>query len=120
MMRACPQQNATGSWRTPRLESASPYCYHLACGFGRALVVNTNGDAFTQANACLDDGYIGDLFADELLDLLHSSAHDRTIKHRLARAAVCERCRFGRHCSRIPLIEALPSERAYGLIEITG
>jgi uncharacterized protein len=78
-----------------------------------AVIVNTNGDAYTHADAYTQDGYIGNLFVEPLLDVLQSELHRRTIELRLARSATCHRCQFGHGCSRLPVIEALPSERAY-------
>jgi uncharacterized protein len=78
-----------------------------------AFIINTNGDTYSHAEAYSAAGWMGNIFRQPLLDILRSPAHDNSLAPRLARARVCTACRFGSFCSRVPLIEALPSERAF-------
>jgi uncharacterized protein len=78
-----------------------------------AVIINTNGDAYDHSDAYSPEGYIGNVFSEPLLKIMRSSAREATVQRRLERAQTCEACEFGRSCSRIPLTEALPSERAY-------
>ena len=78
-----------------------------------AYIVNTNGDVYSHAEAYSPEGLMGNLFADTFGAILRSDAHARSLVPRIERAATCDACRFGRSCSRVPLVESLPSERAY-------
>jgi uncharacterized protein len=78
-----------------------------------AYIINTNGDAFSHSEAYSPAGWMGNIFSHSLLDIIHSPAHARTLVPRLQRAHVCDACKFGSACSRIPIIESLPSERAF-------
>lgn len=78
-----------------------------------AYIVNTNGDVYSHAEAYSAAGYMGNLFTDSFRSVIHSEAHDRSLAPRVTRGRTCEACRFGRSCSRVPLIESLASERAY-------
>jgi uncharacterized protein len=79
-----------------------------------AYIVNTNGDVFSNADAYTTTGWMGNVFRQPMLDILHSPEHERSLVPRLERAKVCETCRHGTACSRLPLIEAVASERAAG------
>jgi uncharacterized protein len=78
-----------------------------------AYIVNTNGDTYSHAEAYSPAGWMGNIFRQPMLDILRSPAHKKSLAPRVQRAQVCRACRFGASCSRIPLIEALPSERAF-------
>lgn len=78
-----------------------------------AYIVNTNGDTYSHAEAYSPAGLMGNIFRQPLLDILRSPAHKKSLAPRLERAQVCDACDFGSACSRVPLIEALPSERAF-------
>lgn len=78
-----------------------------------AYIVNTNGDAYSHAEAYSPSGWMGNIFKQPMREILRSSAREASLVPRLDRARVCTACRYGRDCSRIPLIESLPSERAY-------
>jgi uncharacterized protein len=78
-----------------------------------AYIVNTNGDVYSHSEAYTAAGHMGNLFADTFHALTRSEAHDRSLAPRIERGRTCDACRFGRSCSRLPLIESLPSERAY-------
>jgi uncharacterized protein len=78
-----------------------------------ALIVNTNGDAYNHAEAYAPEGLMGNIFRDPLGDILSSEGRKRSLKIRADRARTCEACAYGNCCSRLPIIEALPSERTY-------
>ena len=78
-----------------------------------AYIVNTNGDTYSHAEAYSPAGWMGNIFRQPLLEIIRSPAHEKSLIPRLERAQVCRACRFGSVCSRVPLIEALPSERAF-------
>lgn len=78
-----------------------------------ALIVNTNGDAYNHAEAYAPEGLMGNIFGDSLGDILSSEGRKRSLRIRAERARTCEACVYGRCCSRLPIIEALPSERTY-------
>ena len=76
-----------------------------------ALIVDTNGDAYTHSDAYEPGHCLGNVFRQPVAAVLDSDARRRLLSARATRAETCERCRFGQACSRIPVIEALPSER---------
>jgi uncharacterized protein len=78
-----------------------------------AYIINTNGDAYSNGEAYSPAGWMGNIFRQPLLDILRSPAHAESLAPRLERAQVCSACRHGSFCSRVSLIEALPSERAF-------
>ncbi|NEU96403.1 radical SAM protein [Bradyrhizobium sp. UFLA 03-164] len=78
-----------------------------------ALIVNTNGDAYNHSEAYTADGLLGNIFRQPLGDILGSDARRRTLEIRARRARTCEACLYDACCSRVPIVEALPSERAY-------
>jgi len=76
-----------------------------------AYIINTNGDTYSHAEAYSSAGWMGNIFEQPFLGILHSSAHDQSLVPRIGRGEVCSRCRFSSACSHIPLVESLPSER---------
>ncbi len=78
-----------------------------------AYIVNTNGDTYSHAEAYSPAGWMGNIFKQPMREILRSPARHASLVPRLKRARICDACRYGAHCSRIPLIEALPSERAF-------
>jgi uncharacterized protein len=79
-----------------------------------AYIINTNGDTYSNAEAYSPAGWMGNIFKQPLLDMIGSDAHAKSLEPRLRRARVCEACTFCSACTRVPLIESLPSERAFG------
>lgn len=77
-----------------------------------ALIVNTNGDAFTHSGSYAEEGLLGNVFDDEMADLMDGDRRRGAVELRRRRAQACETCAYSRTCSRLPVIEALPSERA--------
>lgn len=80
-----------------------------------ALIVDTNGDVYNHAEAYLPEGRMGNIFGERFSEILASPARAATLALREARAADCSGCPYFDCCSGIPVIEALPSERAYAL-----
>ena len=78
-----------------------------------ALIVNTNGDAYNHSEAYAAEGLLGNIFEQPLGGILNSEERKRTLSIRAERARTCEACPYDGCCSRIPIVEALPSERAY-------
>lgn len=78
-----------------------------------ALIVNTNGDTYSNGESYMPEGRMGNIFKQEFSSVWSSTERQATIAVRQERASVCERCRFRDSCSHLPMIEALPCERAY-------
>jgi uncharacterized protein len=78
-----------------------------------AVIVNTNGDAYNYGDAYLPDGYWGNVFHSGVAEILAGPERRRTIEIRDARAVTCRQCPYDGACSRVPIVEAVPSERAY-------
>lgn len=78
-----------------------------------AVIVNTNGDAYNHGDAYTADGLFGNAFTTPFGELLASAGRRRSLELRIERARVCQACKFGSSCSRVPVVEALPSERAW-------
>lgn len=77
-----------------------------------ALIVDTQGDVYNHSEAYSPEYRLGNVFAQDLSDLLHAVPRARLQALRRERIAVCEACVFSHSCTRIPMIEALPSELA--------
>jgi uncharacterized protein len=78
-----------------------------------ALIIDTNGDVYNHGEAYLPEGLCGNIFRDELDVIMSPSRRSRSVAVRKARANTCDKCQYGSNCSRVPLIEAVPSERAF-------
>lgn len=78
-----------------------------------AAIVNTNGDAYNHAEAYSPEGLMGNIFEQPLADVLASEGRKKNLKLRMLRDEVCATCTYANSCSRIPIVEALPSERTY-------
>jgi uncharacterized protein len=76
-----------------------------------ALIVNTNGDVYNHADSYTAEGLMGNIFRDDFTHILDGPARQRTVELRKARGALCDACPHGNFCSRLPVVEALPSER---------
>ena len=76
-----------------------------------ALIVDTNGDAYSHAEAYTPDGLMGNVFAQPLAEIMDGPGRRRAIAVRMERATLCDACPHGRSCSRLPIVESLPSER---------
>ncbi|HEX5982892.1 MAG TPA: radical SAM protein [Solirubrobacterales bacterium] len=79
-----------------------------------ALIVNTNGDAYTHSGSYAEEGLLGNIFEQSMGEVMEGERRRQAIALRGRRAETCERCAYSRSCSRLPLVEALPSERATG------
>jgi uncharacterized protein len=78
-----------------------------------ALIINTNGDVYNHAEAYSPEGRMGNVFSDSMTAILDGDARRRINELRLARARTCDACLYGQNCSRLPVVEALPSERSF-------
>lgn len=76
-----------------------------------ALIVDTNGDVYNHAEAYDARYRFGNAFAQPMGDVMRSAARRRATALREARAGTCKRCGFDGACPRLPVVEALPSER---------
>lgn len=76
-----------------------------------AFIVDTNGDVFNHAEAYTPEGRMGNVFQDSLDAIWRSEGRKRTLAIRAERNKVCEACPYAQSCSRISVVEALPSER---------
>jgi uncharacterized protein len=76
-----------------------------------ALIINTDGRVYTHAEAYVEGQALGQAFSEPVASWLHGPVRARLQQERAARAAVCRACEAGDHCSRLPMTEALPSER---------
>lgn len=76
-----------------------------------ALIVDTGGDAYNHSETYTADYRLGNVFTQSVRDIFRSAARARLQQLREERVAVCKACAYGDSCSRIPMIEALPSER---------
>lgn len=79
-----------------------------------ALIIDTGGDAYGHAEAYSAAHRLGNVFRETVGTVMASPARQRLRAERAERARLCDACEFGRSCDRIPLVEALPSERTYG------
>lgn len=77
-----------------------------------ALIVDTNGDVYPHYRAYDPEGRLGNAFAEPIGAVLDAAPRQRLVAERVARMALCERCRYGSVCSRLPVAEALASERS--------
>lgn len=78
-----------------------------------ALIVDTNGDVYNNGEAYLPDGLAGNIFRDDLATIMSPARRSRSMALRKDRNRTCERCLYSLNCSRVPLIEAVPSERDF-------
>lgn len=76
-----------------------------------ALIVNTNGDSYNHGDSYSPAGYLGNIFRDGFADVMDGPARRRTLALRAERNATCAACPHADSCSRLPIVEALPSER---------
>jgi uncharacterized protein len=76
-----------------------------------ALIINTNGDAYNHGDGYTPEGLLGNVFQDSLTQIIEGEPRRANLELRAARARTCDECPHGDTCSRIPMIEALPSER---------
>ncbi len=75
------------------------------------LIVNTNGDVYNYSDAYVQEYCLGNVFAQGIDDILSSEGRQRLNRAREERGRICLSCRYGDACTRIPMVEAPPSER---------
>lgn len=76
-----------------------------------ALIIDTNGDVYNHGEAYLPNSQMGNVFRDSFDAIMRSEGRRRALAVRRQRQRVCEFCDFARSCTRVPMIEAVPSER---------
>ena len=76
-----------------------------------AWIVDTNGDVYSHSDTYDAAARLGNAFTDSVDALLDSPARGRVLAGRAERARACEACEFGNSCTRLPMVEAVPSER---------
>ena len=76
-----------------------------------AWIVDTNGDVYSHSDTYDAPARLGNAFTDSVDALLDSPARGRVLAGRAERARACEACEFGNSCTRLPMVEAVPSER---------
>lgn len=76
-----------------------------------ALVIDTDGEAYTYGDSYTPAGRIGNFFEPGAVACFSTAAYARTLAERRARMGACESCPFSQACSRLHLGEAAPSER---------
>ena len=78
-----------------------------------ALIINTNGDTYSNGDTYWPTGYMGNAFHQTLDEIFAGPQYARATTTRMQRARVCKACPYYRHCDQPSLIEAIDSERAY-------
>lgn len=98
---------------TRYLAGARQITYEPANQHEWAMIIDTNGDAYNHGDAYLPQGHIGNIFKTPLTGIFASHAYRAMDSRRQARAATCRGCSFDGYCDQLPVIESIPSERAY-------
>lgn len=78
-----------------------------------AVVVDTNGDTYAHCDAYQPGWRLGNAFDQPFDALMDSVARERSLLARGQRARFCDDCPHQQGCEGLPMIEALPSERAF-------
>lgn len=76
-----------------------------------SLIVDTQGDAYLHADAYSPGGRLGNVFTQPFGELMASSAYAQALAAQRQRLQVCTRCTWEAYCTRLPVAEALHSER---------
>jgi uncharacterized protein len=76
-----------------------------------ALIVNTDGSVYNHAEAYAPGWVMGNIFTEPFSAIMSSPGRTRTLHVRDDRARTCAVCPYDASCSRVPIVEALPSER---------
>ena len=76
-----------------------------------ALLIDTNGEVYSHGDAYLPGFSFGNAFQQRYESLMQSGSRQHSIEARTQRGQPCMACDFRDQCSRLPLTEALPSER---------
>lgn len=76
-----------------------------------ALLIDTNGEVYSHGDAYLPGFSFGNAFAQDYGELMRSAARQHSVDVRNSRGESCRGCDYQHSCPRLPVIEALPSER---------
>ena len=79
-----------------------------------SLIVDTQGDAYLHADAYSPGARLGNVFSDAFSDIMGSSAYAQALRQQHQRTRLCEPCPWGAQCTRLPMAQALFSERTLG------
>ena len=79
-----------------------------------ALLIDTNGEVYSHGDAYLPGFSFGNAFAQDYDELMSSATRQHSVTVRSARGETCEGCNYQYSCPRLPVVEALPSERHRG------
>lgn len=80
-----------------------------------ALIINTNGDAFNSGDEYRPNGYMGNIFRQQLPALFASESYAATVAMRRERMVSCEACCYRDACTHIPIAEMYACEREYDI-----
>lgn len=78
-----------------------------------AVLVDTSGEVYSHGDAYLPGFSFGNAFAQDYDELMSSATRQHSIAVRNARGETCQGCDYNNSCPRLPVIEALPSERLH-------
>jgi len=76
-----------------------------------ALIINTNGDTYSDGDTYSAEGLIGNVYERPFLEIYRSERRKKVCEVREARAQACRLCPYDQRCSQMPIAEAKPSER---------
>jgi uncharacterized protein len=76
-----------------------------------ALIINTNGDAYSDGDTYGPEGFIGNIYERPFSEIYRSERRKKVCEVREARAQTCRLCPYDQQCSQMPIAECKPSER---------
>ena len=76
-----------------------------------ALLIDTHGEVYSHGDAYLPGFSFGNAFAQDYGELMSSAARQHSVIVRSTRGETCKGCGYQNSCPRLPVVEALPSER---------
>ena len=78
-----------------------------------ALIINTNGDAYSDGDTYSCEGFIGNVYERSFAEVYRSERRRKTCEVREARAHTCRLCPYDQRCNQMPIAECKPSERQW-------
>ena len=76
-----------------------------------ALIINTNGDMFSDGDTYSREGFMGNIFERPFSEIYRGARRKSVCELREARAQTCRLCPYDQKCNQIPIAECKPSER---------
>jgi uncharacterized protein len=76
-----------------------------------ALIINTNGDTYSDGDTYSPEGFIGNIFEQPFSRIYQSERRKKVCEVREARAQTCRLCPYDQRCNQMPIAECKPSER---------